>query len=281
MKYLMTCLLLFLISPGSHAEIYQWEDSAGRIHYGSQCPKEPCRPVRLTPLSTYAAPQPPITGANDRTGQTQEIPPGSAQAGPTPHTITTASVHCLDGIETAIGPGRVDPFQDIEPTIPGPQEYQNIYGLLMKLRGLWHGTIEEVNCTANGRDTENEIRHYQVNVRISGDLKGGFELQFDETETRYNIRKTKVVKILITRERLRVGDTHGNPDSKQWAVKLLESGPEKFVYLWQYRRRTALGGSLPLMLLRSLHLSDKTLVIRELNYTRNVLGNMRTILLER
>ena len=281
MKYLMTCLLLFLISPGSHAEIYQWEDSAGRIHYGSQCPKEPCRPVRLTPLSTYAAPQPPITGANDRTGQTQELPPGSAQAGLTPHTITTASVHCLDGIETAIGPGRVDPFQDIEPTIPGPQEYQNIYGLLMKVRGLWHGTIEEVNCTANGRDTENEIRHYQAYVRITGDLKGGFELHTEETETQYNLKKTTVIKILITRERLRVGDTHGNPDTKQWDVKLLESGPEKFVYLRQYRRRSAQGGSLPLMLLRSMQLSDKTLVIRELNYTRNVLGGMRTLLLVR
>ncbi|MCD6060649.1 MAG: hypothetical protein K0S16_960 [Moraxellaceae bacterium] len=124
----LPCLLLLLAASTAQAEIYQWKDEKGRIHFGEEVPakyQKAAKPVTPGPLNTMPAQkgdaQPVPNDAPESSGPAPGDPARDARAG-TPEDVCReqmaryqASQACFARYRNANGSVRPQGFQECEP----------------------------------------------------------------------------------------------------------------------------------------------------------------------
>jgi len=278
MRILTAVILNLFLVTNTIAVIYEWQDSGGNKHYGNECPYENCTEVQLKKPTTYRPK--PVKAQPIIKPQIERQPEKKGLNLPVEtYPVNIKSEQCNVSIADTIGPGMVDPYRATESRKPTTIQYSNITRLLEKITGLWTGTMVEKICKGTEKMPLNEHNQYNVNLKVTKDLKGRYDflaLLHGDNKKRFQEK----IRILIKQDKFHSGEGDILTDSKQWAVKLLKAEPGELIFARQFRSTRPSGGSQSHMILRLLSFTRGTLQLKELQYSHDKLWRIRTMILK-
>lgn len=280
-RILLLVALLFVASL-SAAQIFQWVDEDGQVHFSDQPPAgreaerldppSPPADVRMQPspegeASSFESPQRPAgAGAGKAPRETHD--PGPAE--------------CFSPSDDFLGSERGDPFTPISPRSLGPKDAQTVSRLLDGLEGRWQGEMRETECLGRERSPRSEERRFRVSMDVEQTLDDVFRFESELQRADREIYRPGLFWLLLEEGRLYFGDRktakYGAP---QWRVEIIALQRNSLAFLRKYRQSGARGTSLRHLEWRFLELSGRSLLIRERFYVQGTLAVSRTWTLQR